>query len=47
MVLSGYDSKIYNARLRKWRRYEFVHKVNASFDRDDRPRRTEVVWVSP
>lgn len=47
VVVSGYDSNLYNARLRKWRRYEFRQSIKSSFKHDDRPKRTEVVWVSP
>lgn len=46
VVLSGYDSPLYNGRLGGWARYEFHRKLNSARSTVDKPRRTEVVWVS-
>ena len=45
-VLSGYRSPLYDRALKRWTRYEFTRKMNASRG-ESKPIRTEVVWVSP
>lgn len=47
VVLSGYDSPLYRARLRSWTRFEFQRTVSTARPRQQKVRRTEVVWVSP
>jgi DNA adenine methylase len=47
IVLSGYDSPMYTERLKGWSRWDFSRKINSAFSERAKPRRTELVWVSP
>lgn len=44
-VLSGYPSPLYDRSLEGWRRVEKARTLD-SWRRGDRPRRTEVLWIS-
>lgn len=45
VMLSGYDSKLYNETLAHWKRYEF-DAVCSIASGQKKPKRTEVVWCN-